>query len=65
MVLDTLAPAERLAFVLHDMLGLPFEEIATILDRSPEATQQIASRAYRRVQGRATTSDTDIAARRK
>ncbi len=59
-VLDTLAPAERLAFVLHDMFGVPFEEIASIVDRSPEATRQLASRARRRVQGERTVPDTDL-----
>ena len=49
VVLDTLAPAERLAFVLHDLFGMPFEQIAEILDRSPAATRQLASRARRRV----------------
>ncbi len=49
VVLDTLAPAERLAFVLHDLFGMPFEQIADILDRSPAATRQLASRARRRV----------------
>jgi RNA polymerase sigma-70 factor, ECF subfamily len=53
VVLDTLAPAERLAFVLHDTFAVPFEEIAPIVGRSPEATRQIASRARRRVQGAA------------
>jgi RNA polymerase sigma factor (sigma-70 family) len=51
VVLETLAPAERLAFVLHDMFGLPFDEIASIVGRSPEAARQLASRARRRVQG--------------
>src|SRR4051812_40873349 len=51
VVLETLQPAERLAFVLHDLFGLPFEEIATIVDRSPAAARQLASRARRRVQG--------------
>ncbi|HVA05853.1 MAG TPA: sigma-70 family RNA polymerase sigma factor [Acidimicrobiales bacterium] len=51
IVLDTLAPAERLAFVLHDMFELPFEEIAPMVDRTPEATRQLASRARRRIQG--------------
>jgi RNA polymerase sigma-70 factor (ECF subfamily) len=51
IVLETLAPAERLAFVLHDMFAVPFEEIAVILDRSPAAARQLASRARRRVQG--------------
>ncbi|MER7072444.1 sigma-70 family RNA polymerase sigma factor [Terrabacter sp. NPDC000476] len=49
VVLDTLAPAERLAFVLHDLFGMPFERIADIVDRSPAATRQLASRARRRV----------------
>jgi len=51
VVLDTLAPAERLAFVLHDLFGVPFEEIAQIIGRSLDATRQLASRARRRVQG--------------
>jgi RNA polymerase sigma-70 factor (ECF subfamily) len=51
VVLDTLAPAERLAFVLHDIFAVPFEEIAAILDRSPAAVRQLASRARRRVYG--------------
>src|SRR5436190_7303724 len=50
VVLDTLTPAERLAFVLHDMFAVPFEEIAPIVERSPVATRQLASRARRRVQ---------------
>ena len=50
VVLDTLAPAERLAFVLHDMSAVPFDEIASILGRSPNATKQLASRARQRVQ---------------
>src|SRR5262249_21797361 len=50
VVLETLAPAERLAFVLHDMFAIPFDEIAPIVDRSPEAARQLASRARRRVQ---------------
>src|SRR6187401_250577 len=50
VVLQSLAPAERLAFVLHDMFAVPFEEIATIIGRSPAATRQLASRARRRVQ---------------
>src|SRR6476646_9772618 len=50
VVLDTLTPAERLAFVLHDMFAVPFEEIAPIVERSPAATRQLASRARRRVQ---------------
>ena len=51
VVLDTLAPAERLAFVLHDLFGVPFDEIAPIVERSPAATRQLASRARRRVRG--------------
>jgi RNA polymerase sigma factor (sigma-70 family) len=51
VVLETLSPAERLAFVLHDMFAVPFDEIAAIAGRSPEATRQLASRARRRVQG--------------
>ena len=51
VVLETLSPAERLAFVLHDMFGVPFEEIATIVERSPAAARQLASRARRRVRG--------------
>ena len=58
VVLDTLAPGERLAFVLHDMFAVPFDEIASILGRSPAAAKQLASRARRRVQG--ATSDEDI-----
>ena len=51
VVLDTLAPAERLAFVLHDMFELPFEEIAPMVGRTPAAARQLASRARRRVKG--------------
>jgi RNA polymerase sigma-70 factor, ECF subfamily len=54
VVLDTLTPAERLAFVLHDMFALPFEEIADIVGRSPDAARQLASRARRRVQSAST-----------
>jgi RNA polymerase sigma-70 factor (ECF subfamily) len=56
VVLDTLAPAERLAFVLHEMFALPFDEIATIVSRSPAAARQLASRARRRI--RAAKTDT-------
>ena len=63
IVLDKLDPAERLAFVLHDLAGLSFEEIADILQRSPEATRQLASRARRRVQG-SRRPDTDLASQR-
>jgi RNA polymerase sigma factor (sigma-70 family) len=63
VVLDTLTPAERLAFVLHDLFAVPFEEIAPILDRSPAAARQLASRARRRLQG-APAPDTDLARQR-
>jgi RNA polymerase sigma-70 factor, ECF subfamily len=53
VVLDTIAPAERVAFVLHDMFAVPFDEIASLLDRSPQAARQLASRARRRVQDKA------------
>src|SRR5712692_3270342 len=59
LVLETLAPAERLAFVLHDMFAVPFDEIAPMVGRSPAAARQLASRARRRVQGAATVPDTD------
>jgi RNA polymerase sigma-70 factor, ECF subfamily len=64
VVLDTLAPAERVAFVLHDMFAVPFNEIASLLDRSPEATRQLASRARQRVQDAAPAPDPDIRAQR-
>ena len=64
VVLETLAPAERLAFVLHDMFGVPFEEIAPNVERSPAATRQLASRARRRVHG-APEPDGDLAAQRR
>jgi RNA polymerase sigma factor (sigma-70 family) len=59
VVLQTLSPAERLAFVLHDLFAVPFEEIARVLDRSPAAAKQLASRARRRVRGQAPEPDTD------
>ena len=59
IVLETLTPAERLAFVLHDMFAVPFDEIATIVERSPETTRQLASRARRRVRG-APVPDVDM-----
>jgi RNA polymerase sigma-70 factor (ECF subfamily) len=62
VVLETLTPAERLAFVLHDMFSVPFETIAPIVDRSPEATRQLASRARRRVRGSAPVPDADLSA---
>ena len=64
VVLDTLSPAERLAFVLHDMFALPFEEIAAMVDRSPQATRQLASRARRRVRDAATAPDPDLTRQR-
>jgi len=64
VVLATLTPAERLAFVLHDMFGLPFEEIATMVERSPAAARQLASRARRRVRGGAPPPDPDLAHQR-
>ncbi|HEX6418083.1 MAG TPA: sigma-70 family RNA polymerase sigma factor, partial [Acidimicrobiales bacterium] len=60
VVLETLPPAERLAFVLHDMFAVPFDEIAPIVGRSTTATRQLASRARRRVQGDARVPDTDL-----
>jgi RNA polymerase sigma factor (sigma-70 family) len=65
VVLETLEPAERLAFVLHDVFGMTFEEIAPIVDRSVVATRQLASRARRRVQGQAPTPDADLRAQRR
>ncbi|HEX6536371.1 MAG TPA: RNA polymerase sigma factor SigJ [Gemmatimonadaceae bacterium] len=67
VVLDTLSPAERIAFVLHDTFGLPFDEIARIVGRSPAATRQLASRARRRVRGGggATMPDVDRARQRE
>jgi RNA polymerase sigma factor (sigma-70 family) len=65
VVLETLAPAERLAFVLHDMFAVPFDQIAPIVDRSPEAARQLASRARRRVQGNAPVGDADAAQQRQ
>jgi RNA polymerase sigma factor (sigma-70 family) len=65
VVLETLTPPERLAFVLHDMFALPFDEIADILERSPDATRQLASRARRRVRGVTAPSGVDRAAERR
>jgi RNA polymerase sigma factor (sigma-70 family) len=62
VVLETLTPAERLSFVLHDMFAVPFEDIAPIVDRSPEATRQLASRARRRVRGADPVPDADLTA---
>jgi RNA polymerase sigma factor (sigma-70 family) len=64
VVLDTLTPAERLAFVLHDMFAVPFEEIAPMIERSPTAARQLASRARRRVRGAAPAPDPDLAHQR-
>ena len=65
VVLDTLAPAERLAFVLHDMFSVPFDEIAPIVERSPTAARQLASRARRRVQQAAPVPDADLTRQRE
>jgi RNA polymerase sigma-70 factor (ECF subfamily) len=66
IVLDTLSPAERLAFVLHDMFELPFDEIAPMVDRTPDATRQLASRARRRVKGAEVPGpDPDLGRQRK
>ena len=65
VVLETLEPAERLAFVLHDVFGMTFDEIAPIVDRSPVAARQLASRARRRVQSHAPTSDPDLRKQRR
>ncbi|XVQ83548.1 sigma-70 family RNA polymerase sigma factor [Microbispora siamensis] len=65
VVLDTLNPAERLAFVLHDMFAVPFEEIAPIVERTPAAARQLASRARRRVQGASTAGEPDAARHRR
>ncbi|MEV8534790.1 sigma-70 family RNA polymerase sigma factor [Streptomyces sp. NPDC051211] len=64
VVLESLAPAERLAFVLHDMFAVPFEDIAPLVDRTPAAARQLASRARRRVQGQAPAPDPDLARQR-
>ncbi len=64
VILDTLAPAERLAFVLHDMFGVPFDEVAAIVDRTPTAARQLASRARRRVRS-APEPDADLARQRE
>ena len=65
VVLDRLTPAERLAFVLHEMFAVPFEEIAPIVGRSAEATRQLASRARRRVRGGAAAPDRDLVRQRE
>ncbi|BCJ73873.1 RNA polymerase sigma factor [Catellatospora sp. IY07-71] len=65
VVLDTLAPAERLAFVLHDMFAVPFDEVAPVIGKSPDAARQLASRARRRVQGQAPDAAEADQARRR
>ena len=65
VVLETLTPAERLAYVLHDMFSVPFEEIGAILERSPHAARQLASRGRRRIRGADTTPDADPAAQQE
>jgi RNA polymerase sigma factor (sigma-70 family) len=65
VVLETLDPAERLAFVLHDMFAVPFDEIAPMVGRTPTAARQLASRARRRVQGEATVPDADLRRQRE
>lgn len=65
VVLETLAPAERLAFVLHDLFAVPFDDIAPIVGRSPAAARQLASRARRRVQGSAAVADPDAGRQRE
>jgi RNA polymerase sigma factor (sigma-70 family) len=65
VVLETLAPAERITFVLHDLFAVPFEEIATIVGRSPAAARQLASRARRRVQGADAASGAELTSQRK
>ncbi len=65
VVLDTLPPAERLAFVLHDVFAVPFDQIAPIVDRTPEATRKLASRARRRIEVADPAPDGDIAAQRE
>jgi RNA polymerase sigma factor (sigma-70 family) len=64
VVLETLSPPERLAFVLHDMFAVPFDEIAPIIDRTPEAARKLASRARRRIQGENTVPDADLETQR-
>ncbi|RKN36992.1 RNA polymerase sigma factor SigJ [Streptomyces hoynatensis] len=65
VVLETLAPAERLAFVLHDLFAVPFDEIAPLVGRTPAAARQLASRARRRVRGAAPAPDADLARQRE
>ena len=65
VILESLGPAERVAFVLHDMFSVPFDDIAPVVDRTPEATRQLASRARRRVEGRAPSPGRDPARERR
>jgi RNA polymerase sigma-70 factor (ECF subfamily) len=65
VVLERLTPPERLAFVLHDIFAMPFDEIAPIVDRSPEAARKLASRARRRIQGESTVPDADLKTQRR
>lgn len=65
VILESLGPAERVAFVLHDMFSVPFDDIAPVVDRTPEATRQLASRARRRVEGRAPSPGRDPAGERE
>src|SRR5262249_4038258 len=65
VVLETLAPAERVAFVLHDIFDMPFDEIASIVERTPEAARQLASRARRRVQARSASPIADLEVQRR
>jgi RNA polymerase sigma-70 factor (ECF subfamily) len=65
LVLETLSPPERVAFVLHDIFAMPFDEIASVVERSPEAARQLASRARRRVQGENTVPDADLGTQRR
>jgi RNA polymerase sigma factor (sigma-70 family) len=65
VVLETLSPAERLAYVLHDVFGVPFDQIAPIVERTPEAARQLASRARRRVRGENAVPDADLGTQRE
>jgi RNA polymerase sigma-70 factor (ECF subfamily) len=65
IVLETLTPAERLAFVLHDVFALPFDEIGMVVDRSPDAARQLASRARRRIRASAPEPDADLRVQRR
>jgi RNA polymerase sigma-70 factor (ECF subfamily) len=65
VVLETMRPAERLAFVLHDIFAVPFDEIAPIVDRTPEATRQLASRGRRRIQSENAVPDADLETQRE